>query len=1071
MPCVLVDNHSWPTTRKSRGPINKGLATTWRALINAPPWGREHVADDKETSVCPHGRFQRARIPLDAPTRTTERTTLADEHQDNFRTLFPDPNVKAEPTLRPDFTAPQVLPTEDTNPSAPPGSSPSKTLAWSGPMFEVGNADDIGRRVVELAIVRKDQWDCAVEKVGGTQDLYAILRALAELPSGRFIPGEEEVPALTEFQIQQIMNGNADRLRIGYHLILDRIGAGGMGEVYKVWNTNLQRPEAIKTVLSEHTVGATASSTHARDRFEREARVLAQLDHPFITTIYQFGRDHDIDFLAMEYVHGQDMKAIVEEAKLAGEKVPIWWACERISATAEALQHAHEKGVIHRDVKPSNIMITDKDELKVLDMGIARLTSPKGGDAGMTRLTQAAVGLGTPEVMSPEQWADATAVTPESDIYSLGCTFFYVLTGQMPFKADNLNGLMFAHVNDPPPLASSIRPNVPKELDAILCKMLAKEPADRYRSCAELASALAPFVHEGGGSPVTASLGAGKWMAAAAALVGVITVLSLLVFIPEKPRPVPKPTVDWLKRSQDWLTSHQFEHKDVWPTAAGIERWLEGAGKSLESEADFDSLKAKVTTETRSRLEQRKKNDALIADIQAANGTVWPDVTTFESQLAAAISPEDFSDPGKAGAFADKAKELTAQRWRAEAEKMLADYQAKHTDTWASRDMLIEYAADQKMPVSEIDNDAKLRDLLGTINKKTWERTTQDWVREFQGDHQKIWTQSDLLAFIHEQTHGRGVLNDAEFENMQMTVRTESKKLIQEWVDNWLTTYQSETKGVWPDVEEFHEQVAMLKGSDRLDDDESLNRFTGKVVDLTQKLENPFANLKLPNTGEPVVDASVATLVKTYELLLEAQSGGVSKTANFEFDIVSAADTSKPVEEVPVRERFAYRLQSEEPGYLAMLMFHADSQERLLLWTGEIQPNEEVVGNLGRANTPGTDGMIAFLTSRSIVEECPVAPPEIPNAPLRNSLQKLFVYGFVDEIKTPKGEVRQQSIGLDQIRDAFSHPLVYERVRQHLKSGLPYPGLRAKNDIRLLGRKTMSLTIVEETPNSEEERD
>ncbi|MFO0949511.1 MAG: serine/threonine-protein kinase, partial [Planctomycetota bacterium] len=947
---------------------------------------------------------------------------MSDDQQDNFRTLFPDPNEKAQQTLRPEFTSPEKLPTGEPKPAEP--APVSKTLAWSGPLFEVGNVDETGRRIIDLLIVRKEQWDAAVQKVGGSADLHAVLRALADMPSGRFIPGENELPALTEFQIQQIMNGNADRLRIGYHLILDRIGAGGMGEVFKVWNTNLQRPEAIKTVLSEHTVGATASSTHARDRFEREARVLAQLDHPYITTIYQFGRDHDVDFLAMEYVHGQDMKAIVEEARLAGDQVPVWWACERISATAEALQHAHEKGVIHRDIKPSNIMITDNDELKVLDMGIARLTSPRGGDHGMTRLTQAAVGLGTPEVMSPEQWADATAVTPESDIYSLGCTFFYVLTGQMPFKADNLNALMFAHVNDPPPAASSLRPDIPKELDSIICKMLAKEPADRYRSCSELIAALAPFVqHEPEGGNAGRS-GSSKWIAAVAGLVGVLTVLAVLVLKPDllqKEKPVTKPKVDWLQRSKDWLTTHQFEHKDVWPTATAIDHWLVGAARTLESEAEFESLKAKVSTETRARLEQKKKNEALTASLRETNAMVWPDAKSLESALASAVTPDEFCDPSKADVFASKLKELTNKRWQAKAEEQLADFQSKHTNTWASRDMLIEYAADQKMPVTSIDSDAKLRELLDTINRKTWERTTQDWVREYQGNHQKIWTQSDLLAFIHEQTSGRGVLNDAENEKMQNAVRTESKKLIQDWVDNWLTTYQSEAKTVWPDAEEFHKQAEILRGNDRLDDDESLNRYTGKVVELTQALENPFAHLKLPNTGDPVTDASIATLLKTYELLLAAQSGGVEEGSKFQFDVI-LRDTGEVVEEVEVKTPFQYQVSSSEPGYVTSLIFQ-EGQQNLVLWPVALEPGQPTKAFTGVANTPGSDRIITFLTDKSIADQLDMLPEGIIKRKAPGNLKELWLFIFADPSLMPASPVAN----LDLVKHAFSHPQVYER--------------------------------------------
>lgn len=161
---------------------------------------------------------------------------------------------------------------------------------------------------------------------------------------------------------------------------------------------------------------------------------------------------------------------------------------------ASALEHAHNKGVIHRDVKPNNLMITQKGSLKVLDMGIARMMEPQEQSGSVLQLTQMHTWFGTPEVMSPEQWVDATAVTPASDIYSLGCTLFYMLTGRMPFSGNSPSALMAGHVSDSPPSVRWFRKDSPRGLDAVVQKMLAKRPQDRYQSAAEVIEALEPFV-------------------------------------------------------------------------------------------------------------------------------------------------------------------------------------------------------------------------------------------------------------------------------------------------------------------------------------------------------------------------------------------------------------------------------------------------------------------------------------------------------------------------------------------------------------------------------------------------
>jgi serine/threonine protein kinase len=237
----------------------------------------------------------------------------------------------------------------------------------------------------------------------------------------------------------------------------------------------------------------------------------------------------------MEYVSGRDLKRVVEDAKAKGEEVPVWWAVQRIMAAAEGLGHAHSRGYIHRDVKPNNIMITDDDQVKVLDLGLAKVVTPDLGKD--SRLTQMAMGLGTPSVMPPEQWADAASVSAASDIYSLGCTFFYLLTGQMPFHASNMRELMYCHMSEPPPKAANLRSDVPPELDAVIAKMLDKKPEERYQSVPELLEAMEPFSYADDPLPPP---GPPIWKYAAVGVLGVaaLAVAGVMMF---KPSPDPSP--------------------------------------------------------------------------------------------------------------------------------------------------------------------------------------------------------------------------------------------------------------------------------------------------------------------------------------------------------------------------------------------------------------------------------------------------------------------------------------------------------------------------------------------------
>lgn len=265
--------------------------------------------------------------------------------------------------------------------------------------------------------------------------------------------------------------------------ILSILGQGGMGVVYKARQHSLDRHVALK-VIHENLL-ANRVAIH---RFEREAMAAARLMHPNIVAIYQAGKAGNHHYLAMEYVAGTNLQRLVEE----GGMFPVDRACRYIRQAALGLQHAHERGLVHRDIKPPNLMVTQDGALiKILDMGLARLTANEL-QAG-SQMTQQGVFMGTPDFVAPEQAVDARHADIRADIYSLGCTFYYILTGQLPFPTETVVEKIDKHRWSMPTPAEQFRSDLPAGVSQVLLRMLAKKPADRFQTPLELAAALAPF--------------------------------------------------------------------------------------------------------------------------------------------------------------------------------------------------------------------------------------------------------------------------------------------------------------------------------------------------------------------------------------------------------------------------------------------------------------------------------------------------------------------------------------------------------------------------------------------------
>lgn len=267
--------------------------------------------------------------------------------------------------------------------------------------------------------------------------------------------------------------GFAAGTRVGRYLIIEQLGAGGMGVVYRAHDEVLKRVVAIKTLGQGILTGEKA-----RNQFRKEALALAKLSNTSIATIFDVGQEGDIDYIVMECVAGESL-----DARLRTGPLTVRDATSICLQIAEAMEEAHEHGVIHRDLKPANVMLTQKGRVKVLDFGLAKLFAQDTGDATASLLETGGL-MGTPRYMSPEQIA-GEAADPRSDVWSLGVIYYECLTGKAPFQRDNMFSTLHAISSEDFPRAGQVRPDTPPPADEIVRRALKKDPAARYQSAGE----------------------------------------------------------------------------------------------------------------------------------------------------------------------------------------------------------------------------------------------------------------------------------------------------------------------------------------------------------------------------------------------------------------------------------------------------------------------------------------------------------------------------------------------------------------------------------------------------------
>ncbi len=306
---------------------------------------------------------------------------------------------------------------------------------------------------------------------------------------------------LTRYQAERLLAGQSSGFHFGPYRILEQVGKGGMGRVYKAEHRTMRRVVALKLLGN-----ATLKTERAVQLFLHEIRAVAVLQHPNIVCAYDANVINGRHYLVLEYVDGPNLDQLVRR----GGPLPVGLACDYMRQAANGLEFAHGLGMVHRDIKPANILVQRQGQggagspglIKISDFGLARLAAPAPCHPGMdaspaTIFTRDNTVMGTPDYLSPEQSRDLHQTDIRSDLYSLGCTFYFLLTGQVPYPGGTALEKLIRHATESPKPVPDFRDDVPAEVIAVLERLMAKKPEDRFQAPAELAAALGPFAVTG----------------------------------------------------------------------------------------------------------------------------------------------------------------------------------------------------------------------------------------------------------------------------------------------------------------------------------------------------------------------------------------------------------------------------------------------------------------------------------------------------------------------------------------------------------------------------------------------
>ena len=335
--------------------------------------------------------------------------------------------------------------------------------------------DELFDAALEIPGERREQF--LAEKCNGDDDLKSEVLSLlgAQKEAGKFLENSamnlmaREIAAENRADVFSLVGRE-----LGAYKIEKPIGAGGMGEVYLAHDSRLNRKVALKILPAEFL-----ADTERVKRFEREARAISGLNHPYIVTVHDVGRAENVNYIATEYVEGETVRDLITRG------VDLKKTLSVISQTCEALAAAHAAGIVHRDIKPENIMLRPDGYVKVLDFGLAKLIDADGFQQSLTNFTMKGVVIGTPAYMSPEQVGD-DKVDHRTDLWSIGVILYEMLTGKNPFKRETRQATFQAVLSENPPRVSELKPDLPAELDRILEKALEKDPDVSYQTASDI---------------------------------------------------------------------------------------------------------------------------------------------------------------------------------------------------------------------------------------------------------------------------------------------------------------------------------------------------------------------------------------------------------------------------------------------------------------------------------------------------------------------------------------------------------------------------------------------------------
>jgi uncharacterized protein (TIGR03067 family) len=394
--------------------------------------------------------------------------------------------------------------------------------------FSLGRLDDAAAETIEEHLSECEACRQAVASAP-VDSFVAKVRASESIGGATALLERNREPDAASTAATQTLGGGrvstdvpAELMQHSRYQVLGLVGAGGMGAVFKAQHKLMQRTVALK-VINPNLVARPGTI----DRFRREVQAAGQLSHPNIVHSYDADQAGDAHFLVMEYVDGVSLSRLVAE----NGPLPVDRACSCIQQAAAGLQHAFERGMVHRDIKPQNLMLTPGGQVKILDFGLARFaleSAPAGAlltpadaaacgvagtrDTPSDSLTQVGTVMGTPDYIAPEQARDAHTADIRADIYSLGCTLYDLLAGRPPFPEGTALQKVIGHMESVPRSLTELRPDIPADLARVIDKMMAKDPAQRYQTPVEAADALAPFAAPSPVGPTPQRRGGGSAM-------------------------------------------------------------------------------------------------------------------------------------------------------------------------------------------------------------------------------------------------------------------------------------------------------------------------------------------------------------------------------------------------------------------------------------------------------------------------------------------------------------------------------------------------------------------------------